>query len=228
MDTQYQYKISNIGVVYEDDWFIILDKPAGLLSVAGPNKQSRNLTDILNAQLEQKSVSYRLHPCHRLDKETSGLIIYAKGKSAQKKMMQLFKAKGVKKTYIAFLQGRPRQNQGRINSPVDGLSATTQYRIIQGRRDFSVAEVFALTGRKNQVRIHFKSIGHPLVGETKFAFRRDYKLRAKRACLHAKGLEFTHPFTKETLRLVSQLPDDLKNFLKVNSAPAARAGFGHN
>jgi RluA family pseudouridine synthase len=216
MDTEYKYKISNIGVLYEDDYFLIVDKPAGLLSVPGPDKQSRNLTLILNAELERKSVSYRLHPCHRLDKETSGLIIYAKGKSAQKKMMQLFKAKGVKKTYIAFLQGRLAQNQGKINSPVDGLSATTQYRIIQTRKDFSVAEVFALTGRKNQIRIHFKSIGHPLVGETKFAFRRDYKLRAKRTCLHAQLLEFIHPITKEKIRVNAQLPEDLKNFLKIH------------
>ncbi len=213
MDAQYQYKISNIGVVYEDDYFLILDKPAGLLSVAGPDRHSRNLTDILNLELKN-SVSYRLHPCHRLDKETSGLIIYAKGKSAQKKMMQLFKEKAVKKTYIAFLQGKLAHNQGKINSPIDGHSAVTQYSIVQAEGEFSVAEVFALTGRKNQVRIHFKSIGHPLVGETKFAFRRDYKLRAKRACLHANTLEFIHPVTKQRLRINSQLPEDMKNFLE--------------
>lgn len=220
MDAQYQYKISNIGVLYEDDYFLILDKPAGLLSVPGPNKQSRNLTGILNVELEKKATSYRLHPCHRLDKETSGLIIYAKGKSVQKKMMQLFKEKAVKKTYIAFLQGKLAHNQGKINSPIDGHSAVTQYRIVQAGGDFSVAEVFALTGRKNQVRIHFKSIGHPLVGETKFAFRRDYKLRAKRACLHAKILEFIHPLTKQVVRVNSLLPDDLRNFLKIHPAAA--------
>lgn len=217
MDEEYKYKISNIGVLYEDEYFLIIDKPAGLLSVAAPNKQSRNLDHILNAELKSKSVSYRLRPCHRLDKETSGLIIYAKGKSAQKKMMQLFKEKRVKKTYIAFLQGRPAQNQGKISSPVDGMSAVTQYRIIEGKEDFSVAEVFPLTGRKNQIRIHFKSIGHPLVGESRFAFRKDYKLRAKRACLHAKTLEFTHPATQETLRLTAQLPKDLENFLEKHS-----------
>jgi len=214
MDAQYQYKISNIGVLYEDDYLLILDKPAGLLSVAATDRQSRNLTLILNAELEKKSVSYRLHPCHRLDKETSGLIIYAKGKSTQKKMMQLFKERAVKKTYVAFLQGKPAQRQGKINSPIDRMSATTQYRIIRSGRDFSVAEVFPLTGRRNQIRIHFKSIGHPLVGESRFAFRKDYKLKAKRACLHAAALEFIHPVTKRALRLSAQLPGDLKNFLE--------------
>ena len=213
MDAQYQYKISNIGIVYEDDWFMILDKPAGLLSVASSDTQSRNLNQILNAELERKAVSYRLHPCHRLDKETSGLIIYAKGKSAQKNMMQLFKERQVKKTYVAFLQGTLARKDGEINSPIDGHSAVTRYRIIQSRPDFSVAEVFTLTGRKNQIRIHFKSIGHPLVGETKFAFRKDFKLRAKRVCLHAKSLEFINPMTNQTLRLTAQLPADLENFL---------------
>lgn len=217
MDGEYKYKISNIAVVYEDGYFLILDKPAGLLSVAGPDKEARDLTRILNAELKRQSVSYRLHPCHRLDKETSGLIIYAKGKSAQKKMMQLFQEKLVKKIYIAFLQGKPAQNQGKINLPIDGLSAVTQYRIIHKAGDFSVAEVFTATGRKNQIRLHFKSIGHPLVGETRFAFRRDYKLRAKRACLHAKSLEFVHPFSKQTLQVVSELPKDMKNFLQKHS-----------
>lgn len=217
MSAQYQYKISNIGVVYEDDYFLILDKPAGLLSVAAADKQARHLTLILNAELEKKSASYRLHPCHRLDKETSGLIIYAKGKSTQQKLMRVFKQRGVKKTYIAFLQGLPRQRQGRINLPIDGVSATTQYRIIRAEKDFSVAEVMALTGRKNQIRIHFKKIGHPLVGETRFAFRRDFKLKAKRACLHATALEFLHPITKQLLRVTAPLPQDMENFLEKNS-----------
>jgi 23S rRNA pseudouridine1911/1915/1917 synthase len=223
MDARYLYKISNIGVLYEDDYFLILDKPAGLLSVPGPDKQSRNLTSILNAELEKKAVSYRLHPCHRLDKEASGSIIYAKGKSAQQKMMQLFKEKKIKKTYIAFLQGSLKQDQGKINSPIDGLNAATQYKITRSGGDFSVAEVSTLTGRKNQIRIHFKSIGHPLVGETRFAFRRDYKLRAKRTCLHAKILEFIHPLTKKLVRVDSPLPEDLKNFLKIHPA-AMREG----
>lgn len=214
MEAEYKYKISNIGVVYEDDYFLILDKPAGLLSVAGPNKFSRNLTAILSAESAKNSPTYRLHPCHRLDKETSGLIIFAKGKSAQKKMMQLFKGKAVKKTYTAFLQGKLTQNQGKISLPIEGRMVKTQYKIIRAYKDFSVAEVFALTGRKNQIRLHFKGIGHPLVGETKFAFRKDYKLRAKRACLHARTIEFIHPFTKRAIRLVSGLPRDMKEFLE--------------
>ena len=217
MQSAYKYKISNIGVVYEDPWFLILDKPPGLLTISGPKEESRTLTRILNADLEKRIVSYRLHPCHRLDKETSGLIIYAKGKSAQEKMMEEFRERRVTKTYIAFIQGTLPKNQGEIKVSLEGLSAVTQYKVLARRRDFSILEVKPLSGRTNQIRIHFKAIGHPLVGETKFAFRRDYRLKAKRACLHAKSLEFIHPFSKKKARVDSELAVDLKLFLKVNN-----------
>ena len=214
MDNYYKYKISNIPVVYEDDWFLIIDKPPGLLTIPTPKKESRTLTSILDEDSKKRRLSYRLHPCHRLDKETSGLIIYAKGKSLQKKMMDEFRQRRVKKTYIAFVQGTLNQIQGEIKNPIEGLSAITKYKIMQKRKDFTIVEAQPLTGRTNQIRIHFKNIGHPLVGEAKFAFRKDYSLKAKRVCLHAKSLEFTHPITKKTLSVDSQLAADLEEFLK--------------
>jgi len=195
----------NIPVIYEDDWLFVVDKPSGLLTIPTPKNEKRTLTSILG-----------LHPCHRLDRETSGLIIYAKGKGAQQKMMQEFYKKQVKKTYIAFVQGVLPHNQGQIENPIEGRSAITKYKTIQRRRDFTIAEVMPLTGRTNQIRIHFKQIGHPIVGETKYAFRRDFKLRAKRLCLHAKSLEFTHPVTGKYIRLTCDLPKDLKEFLTKN------------
>lgn len=206
-----------IPVIYEDDWLLIVNKPAGLLTIPTPKRETCTLTSILNLDLRQKNLPYRLHPCHRLDRETSGLIIYAKGKSVQKKMMDIFKKKKIKKTYIAFMQGIPKKEQGLIKSPVDGSSAITEYRVIEKRKNFSVVEVVPLTGRKNQIRIHFKHIGHPLVGESRFAFRKDYLLKAKRVCLHAKSLEFIHPITKKFVNVISELPGDLEEFLKQHS-----------
>ncbi len=143
----------DIPVVYEDDWLLVADKPAGLLSVPTPKKEHRTLTDILG-----------LYPCHRLDRETSGLIIYAKTKSVQKKMADLFKQRKVKKTYIAFVQGRPPRPQGEIKNQIEGLSAITLYTIIEQRNDFSIVRVNPITGRTNQIRLHFKMIGHPVIG----------------------------------------------------------------
>lgn len=203
----------NIPVIYEDDWLLVLNKPAGLLTIPTPKKETRTLSSILNADLKNRGISYRLYPCHRLDRETSGLIIYAKGKSAQREIMRLFKERKVRKSYVAFAQGEIPRPYGEIKNPIVGLMALTKYRVMQKRKDFSVVEVMPLTGRTNQIRIHFKYIGHPIVGETKYAFRRDFKLRAKRLCLHAKSLDFMHPINKVSLSLVAPLPDDMKDFL---------------
>lgn len=203
----------NIPIVYEDDWILVVDKPSGLLSIPTPRKESRTLTSILNEDLKNKGLPYRLHPCHRLDRETSGLMIYAKGKSVQKAIMELFRQKKIKKTYIVFVRGSISNTQGQIKASIDGLSAVTDYKTIAKKKDFDIVEARPLTGRTNQIRIHFKSIGHPILGETKFAFRRDFNIKAKRLCLHSQDLEFTHPMTKQYMHLYSDLPQDLKEFL---------------
>ena len=212
----------NIPVIYEDDWLLAVDKPSGLLVIPTPKKETRTLTSILNEDLAERSKTYRLHPCHRLDRETSGLIIYAKGKSIQEKMMLEFKERKVKKVYIAFLQGHLFKEQGEIKKPIEGKNALTKYKVIQRKKDFTVVEIMPWTGRTNQIRIHFKDIGHPLVGETKFAFRRDFALKAKRLCLHAEALEFLHPITKKSVKLSTGLPEDLKKFLGLAGVPLLR------
>jgi RluA family pseudouridine synthase len=202
-----------IKTVFEDDYLKVVDKPSGILVIPALGKK-KDLTHLLNEELKQKKITFRLHPCHRLDYSTSGLVIYAKGKSVQKKMMQAFKKGQVKKTYIAFVQGKVPSPEGKIALPIEGKPATTYYSLIEQRKEFAILEVRPLTGRKNQIRIHFKRIGHPIVGEDKFAFRKDFKLKAKRLCLHAEGLEFFHPITQEYLRLKADLPLDMQNFLQ--------------
>ncbi len=203
----------NIPVVYEDEWLLVLNKPCGLLTIPTPKKELRTLTSILNEDLKEKGLSCRLYPCHRLDRETSGLIIYAKGKSMQRKTMEIFGQKKIKKTYFAFVQGLLSDSEGEIRNPLEGKIAITKYRVMEKRKGFSIVEIMPLTGRTNQIRIHFKRIGHPVVGETRFAFRRDFKLKAKRLCLHAKKLEFVHPATKKIISLVVPLPPDMEDFL---------------
>jgi 23S rRNA pseudouridine1911/1915/1917 synthase len=193
-----------IPIIYEDDYLLVVDKPSGLLTVPTPRNESRTLNSILN-----------LLPCHRLDRETSGLIIYAKSKAIQKKMMEEFKLRKVKKTYLAFVRGVP-QRQGVINNRIEGMFAQTLYKVIEKRKEFAIVEVKPLTGRTNQIRIHFKAIGHPILGETKFAFRRDFKVKAKRLCLHAMNLEFIHPVSGKLLMLESDFPQDLRDFLEKN------------
>ena len=211
--TTLQYRRMNIPIVYEDNWLLVVNKPSGLLTIPAGQKQRRTLVKILNEDLKNKGLSYRLHPCHRLDKETSGLIIFAKGKSIQKIMMQEFKERRVAKTYLALVYGKLSRKQARICNPILGRSALTRYRVVKILSDFSVVKIWPLTGRKNQIRLHFKQIGHPILGEDKFAFRRDFKIKAKRLCLHAQGLDFSHPVTKKQIYLKAGLPEYFKKFL---------------
>jgi len=203
----------NIPIVYEDDWLLIVNKPAGLLSVPTPKGEERTLTSILNQNALEKGAKYRLYPCHRLDRQTSGLVIYAKSRDVENKMAEAFRARSVKKKYIAFVHGKPARRQGEICSPIEGKNAVTKYRVAEGKTDYSVVEVWPVTGRTNQIRIHFKKIGHPLVGEDKFVFRRDFDLRFKRLCLEAVELRFRHPRTGKDLDISIGLSGDLKDFL---------------
>ncbi len=206
----------NIPVVYEDDVLLAVDKPAGLLTIPTPRNESRTLASILDEDAAAKGAAYRLHPCHRLDRETSGVIVFAKGKAVQQTMMEMFKHRQVAKTYLAFVHGAPRHPEGTIRAPIEGKPAETRYKVTRRHKEFSVVELQPLTGRTNQIRIHMKSIGHPLVGETRFAFRKDFALRAKRACLHAWRLAFAHPMTGKPLSLEAPLAQDMQHFLEAH------------
>jgi len=204
----------NIPIVFEDDWLLVVNKPAGLLTVPTPKNESRTLISILNQDAQGKGLKYRLYPCHRLDRQTSGLLIYAKTKGIESKMADAFRNRQVSKKYIAFVHGKLARPQGIISSAIEGKSAVTNYKVMQEKNNYSVVEVSPVTGRTNQVRIHFKSIQHPLVGEDKFIFRKDFVLRAKRVCLHAEFLEFKHPATGKTVAFCAPLAADMQKFLE--------------
>jgi 23S rRNA pseudouridine1911/1915/1917 synthase len=204
----------NIPIVFEDDWLLVVNKPAGLLTVPTPKNESRTLTSILNKDAEERNLKYRLYPCHRIDRQTSGLLIYAKSKSVEAKLADAFRDRAVSKKYVAFVHGKLPKNIGQISSSIEGKSALTKYRVLEARSNYSVVEISPVTGRTNQIRIHFKSIQHPLVGEDKFAFRKDFALRFKRVCLHAKHLEFRHPETGNIVAVDSSLPEDMQKFLE--------------
>lgn len=207
-------------IVYEDDSIIVVDKPSGLLVIPTPKKEKNTLTDILNQDLDERMIEANAYPCHRLDRETSGLIVYAKGKSIQRMMMDEFRDRNVKKAYTAFVQGIIKKNFDTIKGNIYNRNksrpehAVTGYKVLERRRNFTVVEAEPVTGRTNQIRIQFKEIGHPLVGESVYAFRKDFKLRFKRVALHAKYIEFTHPVTKIRVSFSSPLASDMENFLK--------------
>lgn len=207
-------------IVYEDGRLIVIDKPSGMLVIPTPKRETNTLTDLVNKELDARGVEVNAYPCHRLDRETSGLVIYAKGKSARHAMMEEFRKRSVKKVYVAFVNGIVKKRFDTIKDPIYNRNkrkaddAVTKYTVLEKHAAFTVIEAEPITGRTNQIRIHMKSIGHPLVGETVYAFRKDFKLRFKRAALHAKRIEFNHPVTGEKMSFESPLAADMVNFLK--------------
>ena len=211
--------------LYEDEFFIAFDKPAGLLVVPTNRAEENTLTNIVNFQFREGDQGCKLHPCHRLDRETSGAILYAKGKKSQQIMMSLFQEKKIEKKYVAFVWGRLSRKSGVIDRTVmhrekrnlhpgaKPLKAQTEYKVVDEKKYFSVVEVKPLTGRTNQIRIHFKDIGYPLVGERKYVIAKDYPLRFKRVALHSLELSFQHPETGIEVSIKSDFPEDMKKFL---------------
>lgn len=215
-------------IVYEDEAIIVIDKPSGILVVPDFNNQASTLTNFLNKELVSKGREYRVYPCHRLDRETSGLVIFAKGKNNQQLVMEEFKSRRVKKRYIAFVHGKLNRESGTIESYVSSSFkqgdknfrkppklAVTKYKLIRAGKDFSIVEVWPVTGRTNQIRIQFKQLGNPLLGERKYAFGKDFALKFRRPALHAANISFRHPLDNKTMEFSAVLPNDMQNFINL-------------
>ncbi len=211
-----------IPIVYEDDWSVVFNKPSSLLVVPTDKNEKNTLVALVNEQYPQMG---ELLPAHRLDRNTTGAILFAKGKANQELLMNLFKEKKVEKTYIAFVHGKVEQANGKITIPVKDFhrrqfakhlpaqSALTYYEVDKYYKDFTSVFVVPVTGRTNQIRIHFSKIGHPLVGEDVYAFRRDFALRFRRYALHAWRLTFPQVETGKKIFIEVPLADDMKEFL---------------
>ncbi len=203
-------------ILYEDEALIVLDKPSGMLTIPTPRGERNTLSDWINRVLDARGVEVNAYPCHRIDRETSGLVLYAKGKAVQQKVMEAFKERQVRKQYFALAHGQVKGRSGKIDKPIWSRNkkrsekALTLYRTLGRTADFTALEVSPVTGRTNQIRVHFAEIGHPLVGESVFAFRRDFKLKFKRVALHAWKLLLKHPLTGEKITFEAPVPDDLR------------------
>ncbi len=216
-----------IQILYEDSCSVVFYKPAGLLVIPSPKNENQTLVDIVNEQYgKAHNQNYNFHPCHRLDRETSGAILFAKGKSNQKKMMDLFASRSVHKKYVAFVHGYVARAKGVFKSVIrdvdqrkfarhsSGKEAITHYCVIEQKKDFAVVEVSPETGRTNQIRIHFSKAKNPLIGDRKYAFARDYKIKFRRTALHAQSLEWVSLESHEKVRVEAPWPVDMKQFLE--------------
>ena len=206
-------------IIFNDDYLIVVNKIAKILVQASPRGEKNTLTSLIAKQLGEKAF-----PCHRLDRETTGLIVYAKNQSLQKNIMDQFKRREIKKKYIAFIEGGMKKKKGMLKGQIldrEGKiykekpkEAKTFYRVLRSFENWSMVELEPVTGRTNQLRIQLSQIGNPILGESKYAFRRDFMVRFKRLALHAFYLSFTHPLSRDKVSLEIALAADMKEFLK--------------
>jgi len=235
-----------LDIVYEDDDLAVIDKPAGMMvhAGAGASEDARNRGTLVNALLYHlqslSGVGGELRPgiVHRLDKETSGLIIVAKNDEAHRTLGAQFAAREVKKKYVALVHGWVKKDSGTIAQSISrdpvrrvrmtarlqgGRAAVTHYRV-RRRLDTKFGKLTLLdvkieTGRTHQIRVHVAEMGHPVVGDTMYGAPKQARGKSAaiglpRNFLHAAELEFRHPRTGVTIALNSELPEELREFLR--------------
>jgi 23S rRNA pseudouridine1911/1915/1917 synthase len=234
-----------LELVYEDKDLAVVNKPAGMMvhAGAGATEDERNRGTLVNALLHRfqklSEVGGDLRPgiVHRLDRNTSGLIVIAKNDVAHRKLAEQFSSREISKQYVALVQGWFKERTGTIKAAISrdavrrtrmtvrgsgGRPAVSHYRVVKQFESkygkFSLVEVKIETGRTHQIRVHLSSMGHPIVGDTLYGATTDMKpkkgetLSLGRQFLHAAKLEFSHPKTKKLLKFEADLPEELKAF----------------
>jgi len=205
-------------IVFDDGYLIVVNKIAKVLIQASKKDAKHTLTSLLGRER-----GYKVFPCHRLDRETTGLVIYAKSSEVQGKIADQFRRREVKKKYIAFVKGNLKKRKGVWQGEIidregkifaeKSKRAKTFYRVLKDFSGWSVLELSPITGRTNQLRIQLAKINHPILGEDKYAFRRDFKVKFKRLGLHAFYLDFIHPVSRQKITLEIDLALDMSEFL---------------
>ena len=222
-----------LRIIYEDDALIIVEKKNGLLTVPyNPKSSEMTAYSILKEYVKKQSKRNTVHVVHRLDRETSGVLVFAKSPELQEYMRTYWRQLVTKRTYVALVEGQFEQKEGTIttwltedphtgmvySSPKDdgGQKSVTHYKVIKstilGEDDqalpVSLIELNLETGRTNQIRVHMQSINHSVIGDRKYGHGNEYS-PVDRLCLHAKVLEFIHPMTEKKVRFEAAAPKEM-------------------
>jgi 23S rRNA pseudouridine1911/1915/1917 synthase len=227
-------------ILYQDPSVLVIDKPAGLPM----HTTAKFWRNTLTALLRERYPDEQMEIAHRIDRETSGVLVVARGREVASFLTRAFARRAVEKTYLALVKGAP-PDEGRIDRPLklvdspshimmgpadDGLAAVTRYRVVRRFAAHALCEAHPETGRQHQIRVHFQSIGHPIVGDKLYGAGEALFMRAcdegvtpellacfdglARHALHAHRLTFPHPVTRQPVTVESPLPADLRDYLE--------------
>ncbi len=224
-----------LDIAYEDEHLVVINKPPGLLVHPTSRERTGTLASAISFHMEKQGESYRFRPVHRLDRDTSGLLIIAKHKLAHERLSRALRKREIHREYMAFTVGNIQQDKFSICAPIGLSEGSTLKRTVYFEGTSELAkqaithvhvlhnyignlaakvEITLETGRTHQIRVHLASIGHPIFGDTLYGeiHANEYAPELSRQALHAFKLSFAHPVTEEYIVCESALPDDLRQF----------------
>ena len=214
-----QQKSHGLKIIYEDQDLIIIDKPSGLLTIATDKEKRNTAYSFLSDYVKKEDPDNKIFIIHRLDRETSGLLMFAKKQSVKQQIQKTWTSTINQRTYIAVVEGEVKKTKGTIISWLTeskafivyssqnqklGRKAITHYKKIRGNSEFSLLRVHLETGRKHQIRVHMQDINHPILGDKKYGSGLN---PIRRIGLHSQVLAFTHPRTGEPCRFETPIPE---------------------
>jgi 23S rRNA pseudouridine1911/1915/1917 synthase len=215
----------NLRIVYQDQYIIVVDKYAGLLSIAAGSETEATAYSILSNFVKLQNGLNKIFVVHRLDRDTSGLMMFAKSEEIQSILQNNWKGNMLERTYMAVVEGKVEEPEGTVRSyiyessakvmhstknPEKGELAITHFKTITSKDNFSLLEISLETGKKNQIRLHMQEIGHCIVGDKKYGATGN---PIGRLGLHASVLAFIHPVTGKELRFESKIPSKFRRII---------------
>ena len=237
MTTKYNYELNvgdvveirekiakNIDIIYEDKDIIVINKPSGLLTVATEKEKNKTAYHLVMEYLKKKNKNNRIFVIHRLDKDTSGIIMFAKNERAKHLYQDNWNDIVKKRCYYAVIDGKMENKEGTIKSYLkengnmvysvkdrSGKLAITEYKVLKERKNISLLDINLKTGRKNQIRVHMKENKTPILGDLKYG---EKSKLINRLALHAYKLELVNPVTKKLLTFEINMPNEFKTLFK--------------
>lgn len=213
-----------IDIIYEDKDIIVVNKPSGLLTVSTDKEKEKTLFHKVYMYIKKKNKNNKVFIVHRLDKDTSGIVLFAKNESLKIKFQNDWDSLAKERKYVAIVHGTLEKDKGEIISwlketktlltysskPGDGKKAITNYRVINCNNNYSLLEIDIKTGRKNQIRVHMKDLNNPIVGDQKYGTKDKFK----RMYLHAYKLSVIHPVTRKLLEFETDIPNEFIKLIK--------------